>query len=371
MKIKRPTFLIDQQKVLTNIRRMAGKAERSHIRFRPHFKTHQSAQVGDWFRGFGVAAITVSSVEMALYFAGRGWQDIAVAFPANPLEIDEINDLAQRIVLHLLVESKEIIHFLDRELKHKVNVWLKIDTGYKRTGIAWDNTSEIISLTGEIGKSPIFNFKGILTHAGHAYRAGSQAEIKRIYRDTVSRMNSVRDRLKANRSAALEISIGDTPTCSAVDDFGGVDEIRCGNFVYYDVMQLFLGSCRLEDIAAAVACPVAAKHAEREELVIYGGAVHLSKERVKDPAGREIYGLLAARTADGWGVLEEDTYVSSLSQEHGIIKAGAAFFNRTQVGDIVMILPVHSCLAADLLKHNQIVVNPSPIFPVDIMTKKY
>lgn len=358
MKIKRPTLIIDQQKALANIRRMADKAGKNHIRFRPHFKTHQSAPVGDWFRRFGVAAITVSSVEMALYFARHGWQDIAIAFPVNPLEIEEINDLAQRIVLHLLVESEEIIYFLERELKHKVNVWLKIDTGYKRTGIAWDNTTGIALLIGAIDKSPILNLKGILTHAGHAYRAESQDEIKRIHQDTAARMNSVRDRLKANRPAGIEISIGDTPTCSAVDDFSGIDEIRCGNFVFYDVMQLFLGSCRQEDIAAAVACPVVAKHAERAELVIYGGAVHLSKERVKDPTGREIYGLLAVRTADSWSVLEEDTYVSSLSQEHGIIKAGPSFFNRTQPGDIVMILPVHSCLAADLLKRNQMVVNP-------------
>ncbi|MCI0470949.1 MAG: alanine racemase [Candidatus Aminicenantes bacterium] len=357
MKIKRPTLIIDRRKVLANIQRMADKAGKSHVRFRPHFKTHQSAQVGDWFRLFGVTAITVSSVEMASYFAQHGWQDIAIAFPVNPLEIDEINDLARRIVLHLLVESAEIVRFLDRELKHQVNVWLKIDTGYKRTGIAWDNTTEIALVIGAIEESPVLSFKGILTHAGHAYQAGAPAEIKRIHQDTLVKMNDTRNRLKPGRSAGIEISIGDTPTCSVADDFGCVDEIRCGNFVFYDVMQLFLGSCRQEDIAAAAACPVVAKHAERTELVIYGGAVHLSKERVKDPAGREIYGLLAVRSGDSWGVLEESAYVSSLSQEHGIIKAGPAFFNRTQVGDIVMVLPVHACLAADLLKHNRLVVN--------------
>ena len=43
-------------------------------------------------------------------------------------------------------------------------------------------------------------------------------------------------------------------------------------------MQLELGSCGEADVAAAVACPVVAVHAVRLEVVVYGGAIHLSKE---------------------------------------------------------------------------------------------
>ena len=72
--IEKPTLLIDPIRVQNNIRRMAEKARRQNVRFRPHFKTHQSALVGEWFRDQGVSAITVSSVDMALYLpmpAGR------------------------------------------------------------------------------------------------------------------------------------------------------------------------------------------------------------------------------------------------------------------------------------------------------------
>src|SRR4030042_2672023 len=95
-----PTFLLDKQRVLKNIEKMAGKAKASGARFRPHFKTHQSAEVGNWFRDFGVTAITVSSLDMASYFAKHGWSDITVAFIVNTLEIDIINDLAGRIKLN-------------------------------------------------------------------------------------------------------------------------------------------------------------------------------------------------------------------------------------------------------------------------------
>ena len=58
-------------------------------------------------------------------------------------------------------------------------------------------------------------------------------------------------------------SIGDTPAMSVVDNFDVIDEIRPGNFVFYDVMQQNIGFCYFEDIAVALAVQVVAKHPER------------------------------------------------------------------------------------------------------------
>ena len=77
----RPTLLIDKAKCKANIKRMALKARQNDIEFRPHLKTHQSLEIGDWFRQEGVTKITVSSVAMAKYFAQDGWKDITIAFP--------------------------------------------------------------------------------------------------------------------------------------------------------------------------------------------------------------------------------------------------------------------------------------------------
>ena len=51
---------------------MARKAKDNGLIFRPHFKTHQSIEIGEWFRESGVNKITVSSLTMANYF-GRFW----------------------------------------------------------------------------------------------------------------------------------------------------------------------------------------------------------------------------------------------------------------------------------------------------------
>ncbi|HHE37598.1 MAG TPA: alanine racemase, partial [Candidatus Cloacimonetes bacterium] len=103
LKITRPTLILDKQKCLNNIKFMVEKGKKNNLKFRPHFKTHQSSIIGNWFRDFGVKSITVSSVGMAEYFAENGWKDITIAFPFNLLEMDKINELAAKIYLHILI----------------------------------------------------------------------------------------------------------------------------------------------------------------------------------------------------------------------------------------------------------------------------
>ena len=82
--IEKPTLILDPTICRANIQRMAERAKRNNVKFRPHSKTHQSAMVSEWFREVGVDAITVSSVEMATYFAENGWKDITIAFTVGP-----------------------------------------------------------------------------------------------------------------------------------------------------------------------------------------------------------------------------------------------------------------------------------------------
>ncbi len=356
MNIIKPTLLVDKDRAMRNIVRMTDKAKKNGVRFRPHFKTHQSAEIGEWFRQAGVTAITVSSADMAEYFAAHGWRDITIAFPLNICEIKKINLLARTINLHLLLESEESVHFLNRHLLNPVKIWIKIDSGYHRTGLLWDDSKSIIALSDAIRDSEKLSLQGFLTHAGHSYQARSSAQAQEIYRESVERMNAARQQTQqTSPDVALEVSIGDTPGCSTIEDFGEVEEIRPGNFVFYDVTQLEIGSCNEEDIALAVACPVVAKHPDRQELVIYGGAIHLSKEslclRSESGEHQAIYGRVALPAERGWGSIRRGSVVTRLSQEHGIIKADPEMFERIAPGGSVIVLPVHSCLTANLLRH--------------------
>ena len=96
MNIQRPTLILNEGRAKRNILNMAQKAKQSGVRLRPHFKTHQTLPIGEWFKKFHIDSITVSSVDMATHFAEE-WGDITIAFPTNIREIAKINALAKKI----------------------------------------------------------------------------------------------------------------------------------------------------------------------------------------------------------------------------------------------------------------------------------
>jgi D-serine deaminase-like pyridoxal phosphate-dependent protein len=333
---------------MRNIARIAQKARTAGVRFRPHFKTHQSAEVGEWFRPFGVDAITVSSLDMALYFSANGWNDITVAFTVNLLEKDRINSLAKRIRLHLLVDTIDAVSALDGFLQQQVVSWIDIDVGYHRTGIPWNESEQIVQVARFIHGAKHLAFGGLLTHSGHTYHATSVAEIREIHRDSLEKLLIIKGKLASAGISSCPISIGDTPSASVADSFTGADELRPGNFVFYDLVQSKLGACTEEEIAVTVVCPVVTKIQEEKKIVIYGGAVHLSKEYLLDEQGRKIYGYIARPQGKSWGAAEKRAAVVSLSQEHGIIQVDDSLFPEIKAGDLLAILPVHSCITSDL-----------------------
>lgn len=349
-----PTLLLDEGRARRNISRMANKAASNQVRFRPHFKTHQSAAVGEWFRDVGVAAITVSSVEMARYFAAHGWNDITIAFPVNVREIDKINRLAQQVRLHLLVENQAAINFLSQRLTEAVGVWIEIDAGYQRSGVRWDDGSTLTSLAQQIMVCDRLTLQGLLTHDGATYATHSPDALAAQYGQTIRRLNQARTWLMERGFLGLELSVGDTPACSVLDDLGQIDEMRPGNFVFYDWMQVQIGSCTADDIAVIVACPVVSIHPERNELILYGGAVHLSKENLRRQDGQSIFGPVVLLNEEGWSAPLQGVWVRSLSQEHGVVHAEDAAFTElvrhVEIGGLLGVVPVHSCLTADLLK---------------------
>jgi D-serine deaminase-like pyridoxal phosphate-dependent protein len=325
---------------------MAEKASNSGVRFRPHFKTHQSAYIGELYRQIGIRSICVSSVDMVEYFVDHGWDDVTLLVPVNWLQIDRINALAQRIKLALHVESVESASFLADNLKHAADVWIEIDSGKRRTGIWWEDSVTIQQVAAAV-RQPFMNLQGILTFAGQSYGAKSREEAVEIYDSTAAIMAKIRGDLAATGFPNLEISVGDTPSCSIKETLTGIDEIRAGTLVFYDVMQMSLGACTEDDIAIAVGCPVIAKYPDRSELTIYGGAVHFSRDSMNLPDGTRIYGLVTTFSSTGWNRAVEGCFVADLSQEIGAVHVSRDFFDRINVGDVIAVLPVHACLTVN------------------------
>ena len=355
--ITTPTLLVDRRKCLANIRRMSDKARTANARLRPHCKTHACLEIARWMREVGdVQCITVSSLSMAEYFSPE-WDDITVAFPVNILEIDKINQISSMIQhLNILVENTETITYLEEHLQNPVGVWVKIDCGYGRTGIPATDFLRIEPVLEQLKTSCCMRFQGFLTHAGHTYSCSEKEQVLEIHRETKRLLLDLKRRYTPD-FPELQLSVGDTPSCSILDasEFQDLDEMRPGNYVFYDIEQACIGSCREEDIAVAVACPIVAKHPQRSEIIIYGGGVHFSKDRVSGQPEGTIFGrIVATGSFPGswkWGNIVEGMYLKSVSQEHGKVVVPSAVWDDYEVGNLLLVLPVHSCMTADVLKH--------------------
>lgn len=347
--ISEPTLLVNREIVQKNIQNLADKATRDGVAFKPHFKTHQSRSIGHWFRSFGVDGITVSSLKMADYFAKAGWNDITIAFPAIPIHADRINQLARQADITILLSNTEAFESLNEAIKQHASVFIEIDTGANRTGFLPSKTEEIKSLAHKINGSKHLTFKGFYSHPGHSYRCRSQKEIEKVHNNTLQIIHKIKADIELDFKK-LTACIGDTPCCSVADNFEGIDQISPGNFVFYDLMQVQIGSCSSADIAVCLASPVIARYPERHEIAVHAGAIHLSKESLNEN-GQILYGKVVSLNSDlSWNEPIDGCYVKSLSQEHGIVKCSPSFFESITIGDPIGILPVHSCLTADAMK---------------------
>jgi D-serine deaminase-like pyridoxal phosphate-dependent protein len=347
MNITKPTLILDKTKCKANIAFMAEKARKHNLVLRPHFKTHQSLEIGRWFKDVGVYKITVSSLDMAEYFAEE-WNDITVAFPVNILEMDTINRLAEKITLNVLIESVASAEFLMKHLNHSVNFLIKLNIGNGRTGLLPNNSETIDAILEAIKPSSKLNFIGFLGHAGQTYKCRSKADILKTHNQAKATIVNVKNKYKA-QYPKLIASYGDTPSCSVAANFEGLDELRPGNFVFYDVMQVQIGACTYNDIAVAMACPIVSIHKDRNELVIYGGGIHFSKDRI-EYQGKTIFGIIAQNDVQGWNDPIPNMYVKALSQEHGVVSVPNTEIDDYCIGDIIYVLPIHSCMTADLMK---------------------
>jgi len=347
-KITSPTLLLDQEICRRNIERMRQKASSKNLKLYPHFKTHQSREVGNWCLESGIDGIAVSSLKMAKYFADAGgYDDITVSFPVNIREMELINELATKTQLTLLVTEEESAEALAKKLKYPIRIFIEVDATYHRSGLGVSEVSKIETILKVINSNSMMELRGFYIHPGDSYHAASLEEKTSIH---FAALETLKWMKATYGNESSECRLGDTPNCTLMNDFTGVDSIGPGNYVFYDYVQTQIGSCRVEDIAVCLAVPVVAFNRNRKEIIVHGGAVHLSKDFLINEQGQKSFGLVVKINENGWTEPVKNTFVKSLSQEHGIIEMDNFLYDNLRPGDLLGILPVHSCLTADAMK---------------------
>jgi D-serine deaminase-like pyridoxal phosphate-dependent protein len=332
-----PALLVDLDVLGRNLASMQARCDALGVALRPHVKTHKCVEIGRMQRELGARGITVATLEEARAFADAGFDDITWAFPLILGRIHEAREIAERATFRILVDSSAAIEALERDgFPHRV--WLEVDCGDHRSGVDPDSTAAI-DLARALADSRSLAFDGILTHAGHSYRAADLAGRLAVARQERDVMNAFAARLGEAEIPVDAISVGSTPGMTAIDHLVGVTEARPGNYAYFDATQVSLGACAPGDCALTVLSTVVSS--ARDHAVVDAGALALSKD-----AGRGDGLSSMGRLLDFESVtFREDARLISLSQEHGVVDAPLA------VGSRVRIVPNHSCLTNACFEH--------------------
>ncbi|PYS99390.1 MAG: hypothetical protein DMF63_12300 [Acidobacteria bacterium] len=351
--LKTPCLILDVGRVQRNAARMSDIAHRNNVRLRPHIKTHKCIEVARIQTEGHDGAITVSTLAEARAFAKHGFTDITYAVPIERGKFaDAIEILQSGVKLNLLTDDAATVIQLDEaagKAGAEFDVFVKIDCGTHRVGVEPD-TEEAVEIPRALADASNLNFPGILTHAGHSYDQKSKEAILEVARHERDSMVELATRIGRQGIAVPTISIGSTPSMSTIDHLDGIDEIRPGNYIFFDNYQATLGSCSFEDTALTVLAAVI--HKGKNRMVVDAGGISLSKDR----------GPVSLDPSCGYGrVLDVDgnetgLRVTGLSQEHGEV-ATSENEDRLKVGDRVRILANHSCLTAAQHSHYHVMEN--------------
>jgi D-serine deaminase-like pyridoxal phosphate-dependent protein len=118
-------------------------------------------------------------------------------------------------------------------------------------------------------------------------------------------------------------------------DIGGITEMRPGNYVFYDAMQVSLGVVDAERCALSVLATVVS-HAAGDRAIIDAGAKALTLDR----------GVHGLELLSGYGHTKgrADITIAGLSEEHGWLRLdGSGAGLDIAVGDRLEITPNHAC----------------------------
>lgn len=346
--IPTPALLLDATVVERNVARMAGKVKQLGARLRPHAKTHKCIEVARLQQKNGAQGLTVATIVEARDFARAGFDDITWAFPLPMSRLQEAVELSQSIILRVLVDSADAAGALEKAAKAasaRVHVFLEVDSGDHRSGVD-PLDPDALALAQQLAGSSHLTFDGILTHAGHSYGATDDAGRKAIVDEERDCMVEFAGRLRSAGVTVPTVSIGSTPGMSAVQSLAGVNEVRPGNYVFNDFMQVSSGVCAADDVAVSVLTTVISHQAALPHCIVDAGALSMSKDQ--GPPDERRRGLGPVYRGLTGGELEPRVNLSHVSQEHGFVEGlGASdVLGRYKVGDRIRVLPNHSCLTA-------------------------
>lgn len=335
---------------------MAARARGAGVALRPHAKTHKSVEIAKMQIEAGAVGICCAKLGEAEVFADAGITDIRLPYPINPSNSDRVLALLARVKLSIIVDDMGVAQGWSDAMVAaqagtggdaalKLDVLVKVDVGFHRCGIN-PSAADAADRVAFVASLPGLNFRGLLSHTGQAYHAGSEMELEYMATREAEMLRDLAERATALGVKIEEISVGSTPTSRFIEKQMGAafapTEMRPGNYVFLDRTQTGLGAATLDTCAMFIAATVVSRPAP-DRVILDCGAKTLALDGARGFSALPGHGLVILPD----GTPDPTLLIERLSEEHATVKATAP--TRLKIGDRVRVLPNHSCVVTNLM----------------------
>ncbi len=361
-----PYPVVSSSRLRANIQRMQALATHAGVRLRPHAKTHKSPVIAHMQIDAGAVGICCAKLGEAEVFADAGITDIRLPYPVNPSNADRVIALIDRVQLSIIVDDEDVARDWSAALSRAGNtldVLVKVDVGFHRCGVD-PEAPDLVERIGRIAALPGLAFRGLLSHAGHAYTAESPYALAAITARETEILTGLAARLRETGVVVEEISVGSTPTASFAPSQRGITEMRPGNYVFLDRTQVGLGAATFGNCALFIVASVVSRPAP-DRVILDCGSKTLTSDGARGFAEMPGYGLVFMASDED--TPEPSIVIERLSEEHATCRVPPD--SPLRPGDRVRVLPNHACTVANLMDRLWLADDQGALAPLPVAAR--
>ncbi|MDQ7027513.1 MAG: alanine racemase [Anaerolineae bacterium] len=322
--LETPSILIDLDIMQRNIAAMQKRCDDLGINFRPHIKTHKIPAIAQMQLNAGAIGIACQKVSEAEVFADAGISDIQLPYNiVGERKTARLAELAKRAKVTVTVDSKAVIDGIAIAAKNAtatIHMMVELVALNNRTGTTPENALELA--------------QHILTYHDHLHFAGVM-----IYPADAAIRPRLQKTLSLLKDADINVEIVSGGGSGAIREahlIPELTEMRVGTYVFWDWGSVNHGWASFDDCAMKIRATVVSAN-EKSRIILDSGSKTVHSETVD---GRF-----------GYIVEYPNARLHKVNEEHGYVDFSDCD-SVPQVGDILHITPVHTCVVTNL--HNQL-----------------
>jgi len=211
--IETPSLIFYPKTILKNIKEMVSMIGDVN-RLRPHVKTYKTAEIVQIHLDQNIKKFKCATIAEAEMLAQVGANDVLLAYQPvgmNQVRLMELVREYPETVFSCLCDNTTTLEEINESAQKNdinVGVWIDIDNGMHRTGVA---TADAVPLIQDLRDLEAVTFRGLHVYDGHL-RDNSLAERRKKVKKAFKQVDELISELKALDIEIPEIVAGGSPT---------------------------------------------------------------------------------------------------------------------------------------------------------------